>query len=206
MDLTQILTFASVTALLVVSPGPNGLLIAKTVPISGRAAGFANIAGFIAAFFVHGTLSILGISAILMASATAFAFIKLLGAAYLIWIGVKALIGAWRGGKLPREVQAAVFRQHVAAARETGLPLVIHTREADDVMASRPSGRRPHGRPRATLAAVRRELRERGVAPGDTVCAGSPPSGSSAPHQQYAVNGMADQAAAFTVSKLAVPA
>ena len=36
----------------------------------------------------------------------------------------------------PREVQAAVFRQHVAAARETSLPLVIHTREADDVMAS----------------------------------------------------------------------
>lgn len=34
----------------------------------------------------------------------------------------------------PREVQAAVFKQHVAAARETGLPLVVHTREADDVM------------------------------------------------------------------------
>ena len=36
----------------------------------------------------------------------------------------------------PREVQAAVFRQHVKAARETGLPLVIHTREADEVMAA----------------------------------------------------------------------
>ncbi|NEX91395.1 TatD family hydrolase [Caulobacter sp. 17J65-9] len=35
----------------------------------------------------------------------------------------------------PREVQAQVFRAHVAAARETGLPLVVHTREADDVMA-----------------------------------------------------------------------
>lgn len=35
----------------------------------------------------------------------------------------------------PREVQAAVFRQHVAAARETGLPLVVHSREADDLMA-----------------------------------------------------------------------
>lgn len=34
----------------------------------------------------------------------------------------------------PRDVQAAVFREHVAAARETGLPLVVHTREADDVM------------------------------------------------------------------------
>src|SRR6201996_8530856 len=34
----------------------------------------------------------------------------------------------------PRDVQAEVFRQHVAAARDTGLPLVVHTREADDVM------------------------------------------------------------------------
>jgi TatD DNase family protein len=34
----------------------------------------------------------------------------------------------------PRDIQAAVFRQHAAAARETGLPLVVHTREADAVM------------------------------------------------------------------------
>lgn len=110
LDLTQILAFASVTALLVMSPGPNGMLIARTVPVSGRAAGFANIAGFIAAFFVHGTLSILGISAILMASATTFSAIKLLGAAYLVWIGVKALRSAWRGH---------VAAPHVAPARRT---------------------------------------------------------------------------------------
>ena len=36
----------------------------------------------------------------------------------------------------PREVQAEVFRAHVAAARQTGLPLVVHTREADEVMAA----------------------------------------------------------------------
>ena len=35
----------------------------------------------------------------------------------------------------PRDVQASVFRAHVAAARESGLPLVVHTREADEVMA-----------------------------------------------------------------------
>ena len=34
----------------------------------------------------------------------------------------------------PRDVQAKVFRAHAAAARETGLPLVVHTREADEVM------------------------------------------------------------------------
>jgi TatD DNase family protein len=35
----------------------------------------------------------------------------------------------------PRETQLASFREHIAAARETGLPLVIHAREADDDMA-----------------------------------------------------------------------
>ena len=35
----------------------------------------------------------------------------------------------------PRDVQAAVFRHHIEAARRTGLPLVVHTREADEVMA-----------------------------------------------------------------------
>jgi TatD DNase family protein len=34
----------------------------------------------------------------------------------------------------PRDIQAQVFRAHIAAARETGLPLVVHTREADEVM------------------------------------------------------------------------
>jgi TatD DNase family protein len=36
----------------------------------------------------------------------------------------------------PRDTQAAVFRQHIEAARLTGLPLVVHTREADEVMAT----------------------------------------------------------------------
>ena len=44
----------------------------------------------------------------------------------------------------PRDVQAAVFRQHIEAARRTGLPLVIHTREADEVMAG--ILREEHGR------------------------------------------------------------
>jgi TatD DNase family protein len=34
----------------------------------------------------------------------------------------------------PRDIQARVFRAHIAAARETGLPLVVHTREADQAM------------------------------------------------------------------------
>ncbi|NQY95078.1 MAG: LysE family translocator, partial [Campylobacteraceae bacterium] len=72
MDLVQIFGFTFVALLLVVSPGPNGLLIAKTVPISGKKAGFANVFGFLSAFYLHGALSILGISVILTQSAEAF--------------------------------------------------------------------------------------------------------------------------------------
>lgn len=92
---STVIPFATLAFLLVISPGPNGVLIAKTVPTSGRNAGFANIAGFVTAFYIHGLFSILGLSVILVQSATAFLIVKFLGAAYLIWIGVKALMAAF---------------------------------------------------------------------------------------------------------------
>jgi threonine/homoserine/homoserine lactone efflux protein len=60
--------------------------------------GSTSIWGFVAAFYVHGTLSIFGISVILVQSAQAFFVFKLLGAAYLIWLGVKALVSAFKRG------------------------------------------------------------------------------------------------------------
>lgn len=111
MDWSQTLTFVVVATLLVMSPGPNGVLIARTVPTSGRAAGFANIAGFVAAFYLHGALSILGISILLVQSATAFAIVKYLGAAYLCWIGIRALIEAIRGVDASARVAPARSRR-----------------------------------------------------------------------------------------------
>ncbi|UZD90106.1 LysE family translocator [Cognatishimia activa] len=96
MTIAEILTFAIVAGLLVMSPGPNGVLIARTVPTSGRQAGFANVLGFIAAFYLHGIFSILGLSLLLMQSATLFAIVKYLGAAYLCWIGIRSLGEAFR--------------------------------------------------------------------------------------------------------------
>ena len=120
MDFTQVAAFAAVALLLVVSPGPNGVLIARTVPTSGRAAGFANVAGFVAAFYLHGTLSILGISVILMQSAQAFLVVKLIGALYLIWIGVKALVSACRGDKPAVPVSPAAAKSSLLKAFAEG--------------------------------------------------------------------------------------
>lgn len=99
MDINNLITFMAVATLLVISPGPNGLLIAKTVPTSGQLAGFANIGGFVTAFYLHGTLSIFGISMLLVQSSQAFFVFKMLGAVYLIWIGIKSLISAFKNNK-----------------------------------------------------------------------------------------------------------
>ncbi len=102
MDWISVSSFAFVAALLVMSPGPNGLLIAKTVPVSGKGAGFANVIGFMIAFYLHGALSIFGISILLVQSAQLFMLVKIAGAFYLIWIGVKALRDAFsKGSPIP---------------------------------------------------------------------------------------------------------
>ncbi len=116
MNVTEILAFTLVASLLVMSPGPNGVLIAKTVPTSGRRAGFANVAGFVTAFYVHGALSVLGISILITQSATAFAVAKYVGAAYLVWIGIKALISASRGSSSQTQMPAARQRRSLFAA------------------------------------------------------------------------------------------
>ncbi len=116
MELVHILGFAAVAGLLVMSPGPNGVLIAKTVPTSGRAGGFANVAGFVAAFYLHGALSIFGISILLVRSAEAFFVVKALGAVYLCWIGLKALRDAWRGVERVAQVAPAKRRRGLAKA------------------------------------------------------------------------------------------
>ncbi|MBP3126259.1 LysE family translocator [Thalassospira sp. ER-Se-21-Dark] len=121
MDWSQVLSFALVASLLVMSPGPNGVLVAKTVPTSGRMAGMANVAGFVSAFYVHGTLSILGISLILVQSAQAFMVVKFLGAAYLCWVGFKALRDAWLGVKTVANVSPAKRRRTLVTAYGEGL-------------------------------------------------------------------------------------
>jgi threonine/homoserine/homoserine lactone efflux protein len=114
MDLNDVLTFIAVATLLVISPGPNGFLIAKTVPLSGHRAGLANVSGFVAAFYVHGTLSIFGISILLVQSANAFFVFKMLGAVYLIWLGLKALRNAMRQSTAANVSEAVLQQKQIS--------------------------------------------------------------------------------------------
>lgn len=113
--------FMLVAALLVMSPGPNGVLIAKTVPTSGPRAGFANILGFMTAFYFHGLMAVLGISALVMQSANLFTGLKFAGALYLIWLGLKALADALRSDDVQAAVQPHSRQRSMWAAYLEGL-------------------------------------------------------------------------------------
>ena len=91
--MNELLTFTMISLLLVISPGPNSVLILKTVSGRGYRSGLENILGLVSATFVHGAISILGLSAIILQSAELFMVIKLAGASYLLYLGVKTILG-----------------------------------------------------------------------------------------------------------------
>jgi RhtB (resistance to homoserine/threonine) family protein len=98
----QILAFTGIAALLTITPGSDTMLVIRSVLARGQRAGFRSVLGICCGLFVHAALSALGLSAILVQSATAFEIVKLAGAAYLIVLGLQSVDKAWRGQVLSR--------------------------------------------------------------------------------------------------------
>ncbi|MBL8380394.1 MAG: LysE family translocator [Burkholderiales bacterium] len=88
--------FVAAGVILNLTPGPDTFLIVTRSSTLGARAGFAVVAGIFCGCFVHIVAAAVGLSAILVASATAFSVIKFAGAAYLIYIGVQLLIAPAR--------------------------------------------------------------------------------------------------------------
>ena len=86
------LAFFTVALLLALSPGPDNLFVLVQSATGGRRAGFAVVAGLMLGVMVHTLAVALGLAAVFAASATAFTVLKLLGAAYLLYLAW----GAWR--------------------------------------------------------------------------------------------------------------
>jgi RhtB (resistance to homoserine/threonine) family protein len=89
--LTQFLTVVIVHFLAVASPGPDFLIVTKNSLSQGRKAGVYTAIGVALGIGVHVTYCMLGIGLIISQSILAFNIIKYVGAAYLIWIGIKGL-------------------------------------------------------------------------------------------------------------------
>jgi threonine/homoserine/homoserine lactone efflux protein len=103
-------------ALLIV-PGPAVLYIIGCSLRHGRIAGFLSVLGICTGTMVHVVAAALGLSAALRASPVAFSIVRYAGAAYLVWLGVRALRGGegseGRSSAPRRDTPMQIFRQGV---------------------------------------------------------------------------------------------
>ena len=91
--------FAVAAVTLLVIPGPAVLYIVTRSVDQGRAAGLASVCGVHVGTLLHVAAAALGLSALLVSSATAYDTVRWLGAAYLVWLGVRRLLA--RDGDVP---------------------------------------------------------------------------------------------------------
>jgi threonine/homoserine/homoserine lactone efflux protein len=84
--------FVFAALIVLVIPGPGVLYIVARSLAQGRRAGLASVVGLALGAYVHVAAAAVGLSAILLASATAFGIVKALGAGYLIYLGIQTLL------------------------------------------------------------------------------------------------------------------
>src|SRR5262247_504745 len=84
--------FVAAALLLLITPGPAVLYIVTRSVDQGRRAGLVSALGVHAGTLVHVAAATAGLSMLVAASATAFSVVKYLGAAYLIYLGVRQLV------------------------------------------------------------------------------------------------------------------
>ncbi|UVW27293.1 LysE family translocator [Massilia sp. H6] len=92
----QFLGFLTAAILITLSPGPDNMMVLGVGVAKGRARGMAFGLGCALGCLNHTLLAVIGVSAIIAASPTAFTALKIAGGLYLVWIGAQALRS--RGG------------------------------------------------------------------------------------------------------------
>src|SRR5215218_2616500 len=165
-DTSTYVLFVAAALVLLIVPGPSVLYIVARSVEGGRTAGLVSVLGVQTGAMVHIAFATLGISAILASSAVAFSVVKWLGAAYLVWLGLRRIFGRAEGedevavepARLAR-VLAGRDRQHPQP--EDGLvlprfPTPVRRPRAQRGVDPDPAARRYIRRPRPVL---RRPLR-----------------------------------------------
>ena len=118
-DASALALFTVAAITLLVIPGPSVLYIVTRSVDQGRAAGLASVGGIHVGTLVHVAAAALGLSALLVSSAAAYNAVRWLGAAYLVWLGVRRLlardaeVAAGAGPEARRHGLGRVFAQGV---------------------------------------------------------------------------------------------
>lgn len=108
--------FLGIAVVVIVTPGPDTALTVRNTLLGGRSGGIATAFGVSTGQMIWALATSAGVVALLLASEAVFQALKLAGAAYLIYLGLQALIGAFRSGA----------RKPLAV----GVPVSLHLRPA----------------------------------------------------------------------------
>ena len=91
-DVPMLIAFVVAALVVLIIPGPGVLYVVARTLCQGRQAGLVSVLGLSVGALVHVGAATIGLTAVLLTSATAFSIVKLLGAAYLIYLGLRMLL------------------------------------------------------------------------------------------------------------------
>src|SRR4029077_3201780 len=119
---TTLLAFAGISLLLAVTPGPDMAVVTRNALAHGRRGVFLTTTGIALALSIWVTATAVGLSAVIRASSELLLILKLVGAAYLAYLGIRTLIESRRrpgdmlAGSPPAAPAHAIFRQGFISA------------------------------------------------------------------------------------------
>ena len=111
---THLLVFVGVAAIVIAIPGPDTAVVTKNVLLHGRRTALGTSLGVSAGLSVWTLAAAAGVASLLRASAVAFTVLKLIGALYLVWLGIQALRAA-RRADIDADAQRAAGRAAIGA-------------------------------------------------------------------------------------------
>ncbi len=119
IDPDKLPLFLLAALVLLLTPGPAVMYIIARSVDQGRPAGLVSVLSVEVGNFCHVLAATFGLSALLMSSALAFSLVKYLGAAYLIYLGIRRLVSREQGGhavKVERQPYRQIFWQGLTVA------------------------------------------------------------------------------------------
>jgi len=117
----QFAAFLGVSAIVIVTPGPDTALTIRNTLLGGRRAGIFTALGVSSGQAAWTLATAAGIAALLAASEPAFVAVKVVGAAYLVWLGAHSLLAALRGHVRARSRAPRATGLHPRTALRQGL-------------------------------------------------------------------------------------
>jgi threonine/homoserine/homoserine lactone efflux protein len=104
---SALLGFSLVAGLLTITPGLDTALVLRAALSQGRAHAYLTALGVASGVLVWGVAAAVGVSALLSASTLAYDVLRVVGAVYMVWLGVRLLRAAVRGTQAPEQTEAA---------------------------------------------------------------------------------------------------